>query len=109
MTKLTLYYPGFAEPDGVPESTEFNSLDDLKKDPAIKNRMFDLLDPLGLRKTFAYENLTPESGRNGFYKHVFHEVNDKHWGAAIITGNTAEEVTAGLELLGTKAVPGDKW
>ena len=59
MTKLTLYYPGFAEPDGAPESTEFNSLDDLKKDPAIKNRMFDLLDPLDLRKTFAYENLTP--------------------------------------------------
>lgn len=40
MTKLTLYYPGFAEPDGEPESTEFNSLDDLKKDPAVKDRMF---------------------------------------------------------------------
>ena len=61
MTKLTLYYPGFAEPDGAPESTEFNSLDDLKKDPAIKNRMFGLF---GLRKTFAYEDLNPESGRN---------------------------------------------
>lgn len=107
MTKLTLYYPGFAEPDGAPESTEFNSLDDLKKDPAIKDRMFGLLS---LRKTFAYEDLTPESGRSGFYKHVFHKASDGgHWGAAIITGNTAEEVTAGLELLGTKAVPSDKW
>ena len=108
MTKLTLYYPGFAEPDGAPESTEFNSLDDLKKDPAIKDRMFGLL---GLRKTFAYKDLTPESGRNGFYKHVFHEAHPHggHWGAAIITGNTAEEVTAGLKLLGTKAVPSDKW
>lgn len=107
MTKLTLYYPGFAKPDGEPESTEFNSLDDLKKDPAIKDRMFGLF---GLRKTFAYKDLTPESGRRGFYKHVFHKASDGgHWGAAIITGNTAEEVTAGLELLGTKAVPSGKW
>ena len=107
MTKLTLYYPGFAESDGKPESTEFNSLDDLKKDPAIKDRMFGLL---GLRKTFAYENLTPESGPIRFYKHVFHKASDGgYWGAAIITGNTAEEVTAGLKLLGTKAVPSDKW
>ena len=106
MTKLTLYYPGFAEPAGAPESTEFNSLDDLKKDPAIKDRMFGLL---GLRKTFAYEDLTPEFGRRGFYKHVFHEANGGHWGATIITGDTAGEVTAGLKLLGTKAVPSDKW
>lgn len=107
MTKLTLYYPGFTEPDGKPESTEFNSLDDLKKDPAIKDRMFGLL---GLCKTFAYENLTPESGPIRFYKHVFHKASDgEYWGAAIITGDTAEEVTAGLKLLGTKAVPSDKW
>lgn len=107
MTKLTLYYPGFSEPNGAPESTEFNSLDDLKKDPVIKDRMFDLF---GLRKTFAYENLTPESGPIRFYKHVFHKASDGgYWGAAIITGNTAEEVTAGLTLLGTKAVPSDKW
>lgn len=105
MTKLTLYYPTFAEPDGAPESTEFNSLDDLKKDPTIKDRMFGLF---GLRKTFAYENLTPESGRNGFYKTVFHK-DFGYWGAATITGDTAEEVTAGLNLLGTKAVPSDKW
>ena len=107
MTKLTLYYPGFAEPDGAPESTEFNSLYDLKKDPAIKDRMFGLL---GLRKTFAYENLDPESCRSGFYKPIFHkDGNGGYWGAAIITGDTAEEVTAGLKLLGTKAVPSDKW
>lgn len=105
MTKLTLYYPTFAEPDGEPESMEFNSLDDLKKDPTIKDRMFGLF---GLRKTFAYENLTPESGRKGFYKNVFHK-DSGYWGAAIITGDTAEEVTAGLNLLGTKAVPSDKW
>ena len=107
MAKLTLYYPGFAEPEGEPESTEFNSLNDLKKDPDIKDRMFGLF---GLRKTFAYEDLTPESDRRGFYKHVFHKASgDGYWGAAIITGNTAEEVTAGLKLLGTKAVPSDKW
>ena len=105
MTKLTLYYPTFAEPDGEPKSTEFNSLDDLKKDPTIKDRMFGLF---GLRKTFAYENLTPESGRKGFYKTVFHK-DFGYWGAAIITGDTAEEVTAGLNLLGTKAVSSDKW
>lgn len=107
MTKLTLYYPGFAEPDGEPESTEFNSLDDLKKDLDIKDRMFGLF---GLRKTFAYKDLTPESGRRGFYKQVFHKASaGGYWGAAIITGDTAEEVTAGLTLLGTKAVPSDKW
>lgn len=107
MTKLTLYYPTFAEPDGAPESTEFNSLNDLKKDPTIKDRMFGLF---GLRKTFAYQNLTPESDRSRFYKHVFHKASGGgHWGAAIITGDTAEEVTAGLNLLGTKAVPSDKW
>lgn len=107
MTKLTLYYPGFAEPDGEPESTEFNSLDDLKKDLDINDRMFGLF---GLRKTFAYKDLTPESGRRGFYKHVFHKASaGGYWGAAIITGDTAEEVTAGLTLLGTKAVPSDKW
>lgn len=105
MTRLTLYYPAFAEPYGAPESTEFNSLDDLKKDPTIKDRMFGLF---GLRKTFAYENLTPESGRHGFYKTVFHK-SSGYWGAATITGDTAEEVTAGLKLLGTKAVPSDKW
>lgn len=105
MTKLTLYYPTFAEPYGPPESTEFNSLNDLKKDPTIKDRMFGLF---GLRKTFAYEDLTPESGRNGFYKNVFHK-DFGYWCAAIITGDTEEEVTAGLNLLGTKAVPSDKW
>lgn len=80
MTKLTLYYPGFAEPDGEPESTEFNSLDDLKKDLDIKDRMFGLF---GLRKTFAYKDLTPESGRRGFYKHVFHKASaGGYWGSS---------------------------
>jgi len=113
MTKLTLYYPTFVDKD-VPETTEFNSPDDLKKDPVIRNRMFsetgELLD------TFAYDTLKPDlSTCNIYYKHIFHKLkmyqSDKmvYWGAAIITGDTPEEVTAALELLGTVALPKEEW
>ena len=113
MTKLTLYYPSFVEKDS-PETTDFNSLDDLKKDPVIKNRMFS--DAGELLDTFAYGTLEPGSfSCNRYYIHVFHKVqmynSDKteHLGIAIITGDTPEAVTAALKLLGTVAVPEEEW
>lgn len=113
MTKLTLYYPSFVEKDS-PESTEFNSLDDLRNDPAIRKRMF--ADTGELIDTFAYGTLEPGSFcGNRYYIHVFHKVqmygSDRmaHLGAAIITGDTPEAVTAALKLLGTVAVPEEEW
>ena len=113
MTKFTLYYPSFVEKDS-PESTEFNSLDDLRKDPVIRNRMF--ADTGELIDTFAYGTLKPGAfDGNRYYIHVFHKTqmysSNKmaYLGAAIITGNTTEEITAALELLGTVAVPKEKW
>lgn len=113
MTKLTLYYPYFVEKDS-PESTEFNSLDDLMNEPAIRKRMFS--DAGELIDTFAYGTLEPGSfSCNLYYIHVFHKVqmynSDKteHLGAAIITGDTPEAVTSALKLLGTVAVPDEEW
>jgi len=113
MTKLTLYYPSFVKKDTPVESVEFNSLDDLKKDPVIRNRMF--ADTGELLDTFACVTLQPDSSTcNYYYKLVFHKLkmyqNDKmtYWGAATVTGDTPEEVTAALKLLGTVAIPKDE-
>lgn len=108
MTKLTLYYPTFVDKD-VPETTDFNSLDDLKKDPVIRNRMFS--ETSELLDTFAYDTLKPDmSACNLYYKYIFHKLkmyqSDKmvYWGAAIVTGDTPDAVKAGLDMLGTTII-----
>ena len=109
MTKLRLYYPAWAyDPDEDNHETEFNSLDDLRNDTEIKERMFGFLGRL--KPTYAYDSVEPEydSRNKRFYKVVFHKDNG-YWGAATITGDTREEVGRCLGLLGTVAVDKEDW
>ena len=116
MTRLTLYYPGCCEIVGDPESTDFNSLDDLQRDENIKRRMYG--NGTSLIPTYTRETLEPESTitptsdggyKSIFCKHVFHVDSSGHWCAARITGSTKEEVIDGLKLLGTAAIPANEW
>ena len=112
MTILRLYYPGFVDPGHDPETVTFNSLDRLKDDPAIKARMYG--SGTELIPTYSYNDLEPEESRMcgtvRYYKHVFHRTeNNKHWGAAVVYGDTPDDVTNGLKLLGTVAVPPNEW
>lgn len=107
MTTITLYYPSFALPEGVPESVEFSEIADLKKNPAVKHRLFGLL---GLKKTYAYKNLEPYRHAGCFCKTVFHKFRDiGYWGVATISANTEDEFRNALAKLGTEAVPPEKW
>ena len=109
MARLRLYYPAWAyDPDDDNHETEFDSLDDLRKDKAINERMFGFLGKL--KPTYAYDSVEPEYDRHNkrFYKVVFHKDNG-YWGAATITGDTREEVLRAIEVLGTIAVDKDNW
>lgn len=112
MTNLRLYYPGFVDPGHEPETINFNSLDSLKADPAVKARMYG--SGTELIPTYSYKDLEPEEsrvcGNVRYYKHVFHRARThEHWGAAVVFGETPEEVTNGLKLLGTVAIPPNEW
>lgn len=112
MTQLRLYYPGFVEPGHEPATVTFNSLDSLKADPEVKARMYG--SGTELIPTYSYMDLEPEvnsfCGKVRYYKHVFHRTgNHEHLGAAVVYGDTPEEVANALKLLGTVVVPPNEW
>lgn len=106
MVKLTLYYPDFVEIDGSPESIDFETLSDLKKNKTVKGR----LCPNGkLEQLFSYENNEPEQsfGQEVYYRKVlFLKLSRKYWGACIVSSEVKSEVEQALKTLNVKPA---KW
>lgn len=102
MVKLTLYYPSFVEIDRSPESIDFETLSDLKKNKAVQER----LCPNGtFNQLYLYkgEELFENKGR--YQQALFQKYRNKYWCVCHIAG-TKSELEKALKTLNVKST---KW